>query len=1341
MVGREMSPVKANLPDLNWLHRSSVNLLRPAARVVPFLGAGISRAAGMPSGAELAARLIEVGTGEGVDFSRLASQDRRNCRAVADAWAGHDPSSEDRIRDIVHAELSPAEGRASPTRAQRAIAHIPSKLCLTLNYDRTVEAAARAEGISYRSLIGADLDTDTLRSIGEEEHDLYIVHLHGSLARVQSLVLTAGHYSHLNSLDRLGELFTLILYRYNVSFLGVSFDEPYLPSVFSYRAIRVPKHVFIGPGDEISKLTSGRGAVREAEHGIVSAGFPAGEWGAVDDFAEWLVRPEAAPVAEYELQPGPEPDPGYVPQRVVRRSDEESSAVLSIDIALGLVDLVDEEALAEEGRCVIQGAPGTGKTSLLRRLGECAPADELPIYVPLREVDAGGGQAEQLLSAWAARGEVLRNEKAPLGPEVFAARRFRFLFDGLDEVPHDRRAELGALIREIADALPQHKYVLAARPLEALEGFTEPPWRHFVLKARTEWREEFLASHGLALEDLLDVVEGLGANSSLLSVPFFLRTVVELHKTGGFGAVQDLRELTVRLVRTRVERDELLRLSATELVRWLARVALALTLAGRTSATLDELRRFEIAVPNAVGDLGDLVDLLVNRALLSLSGSHFAFQHRLMQEALAAEALEELGPQQQVLDAVAPRISAAVKGTRSEWTVPLEMLTARQFSWRQALRERDPRLVARTVTEDAPLDERRWAALTIWTHYLRSRTWMHDWHNPAPIQDSEVLARLLADPALSDILKEVVYALGIDQRQIRSNAIEVLGFTKWPGLLQATRELIVSDQDFVVRRHAASVARVNEFTSLFEPIKRRALEPEERSEAADMSSIAAHLAPDEELLQLAISFADGGIETEISRRQLKRLSDADRVRLMRIRTGIETEPLRSDKEEFIELVGGINRASAKTAEDVGWIATCWSITDQEVVDWLSVRDPGAVGVADALDAGRAYFYQVVPLLMAYSTRILRQVGAREELIHRVEEVRANTDIPTQGFPAGPGFEESKGETEPSLVWLLDRPAEQSDALLMRNARYFAQSAEDLSHRDRLRLRRRLGRWWRDGQLSTAVHRTSRNTYTVEGWAAAWLSYGPVIDASLRADQWAEIALFGFNVNDLHEWLQRQHSRAGERLAAELCQDQRIGAWADLLRAIPVSPSNEMLEAMIGRARRVDDAYKLSAIGERLVAANDIESLRSLAGIGSGFARGVLPFLAAAGDYDAQEKLLRRLERALRKAELPQHTEELRWLDGVEDVRLLPKVINCLRLAYPLGDETHPNVVGPLQAAIRGIGGMAAIEAYDELLKESIPGIQFVRPQRDAIAQSLLAESGRRATRALSSRTDLPLLSD
>lgn len=1333
--------------DLGWLHRGPAGLLRPSRLVVPFIGAGLSRGMGLPGGAELAGELRRLAAEAGVDLSALPATNIDNCLAVADAWARRDPDTEAEIRDAVATFVEAAETTAEPTVAQQALVRIDSRICLTLNWDLGLEAAARAQGVPFKSLIAAELRNDDLPIIAAEPEDrqeLLIVHLHGSLEKHESLVLTAGSYDQLRRDGLVSDLFTVVLNRYHACFLGISFDEPYLGSVFHENATRSPRHVFIASESAAKALAEGKGKVTAVEQGILAVGFTDGRYTMVDEFAEWLVRTEPPPRVDATAAPGPLPDPYYVKQTLVKRPDpeknDEEGIGIDLGVALGLVDTATEEEIVTVDRCVLQGDPGTGKTTLVRHLGRLADPGYLPIYVSLRNLDPAPGLPENVLFEWARLGEVLRDEEAPLGPEVFAARRFHFFFDGLDEAPKQRRAELAKRLREVAEALPQHRYLIAARPITELDEFDATVWQRYILSVRRGWADDYLLARGIQPDALQEAVSWTSIRSGLFAEPFYLAALVELFEAGGLSQVGDLRELILRLIEVRVERDELLRLSAAEIVPWLRRVAFAFTLAGRTSADLVELRQFQIDVSGALGSLDDLLESLVNRSLLGDSAGNYIFQHRLLQEALAAEELRRLGPTQEVLATVAPRISDRVMGVRAAWVVPLGMLLASDEVWRQAIRDRDPLFVARYVPSEADQDERRWAANALWDHYLSSKLWMHDWQDPIRLQDSEVLGNLLNDPELSDIRERVITGLSASQRQVCSNAIEVLGFTNWPGLLAATRSLIVNSDDFVVRRHAASVARHRQFTSLFEPIRRRALAAKDSSEASDMTSIALALCPREELLGLAESLAGQGRDVALARGQLARLSAAERIRYLRVLTKTEGEPLRSLREDFLAVLAELRRASAKTAEDVGYIAAVWSINEPSVIEWMRRRPLAAVGVIDAIDSGNAYRYQVLGLLGAFSLEALRDAGADPKLVTDLGRMREPHPDPAPPPADLFSFESPPQSTGPEgkLADLLAEPAAKSDATLLHNARYLAGAAAKLDVDARRNLRGRLGRWWRDGELEKAVQHTPGG-YTLSHWAAAWLFYGPAIDASLDVQRWAEVAVFGLNFNDIQEWLGRHHTRAKERRAAELCKAKGIAAWSDLVAVVPLAPSPALIEGMLIHARRVDDSYKLTRLGERLADLDDLPTLRRLAGIGSGFAEGLLPNLAAAGDVKAQRKLLRRLRRSLEQGETRSYSEQLQWLGSVRDESLIGDLIGCLRLAQPLEGDAYPDVIAPLRAAMEAIGGEPVIAAYDEVVEEDVPGIQFLRLARNAIAQGMLSKAGVEAATRLSEEIGLPLI--
>jgi hypothetical protein len=282
--------------DLSWVPEPAARLLRSPAEVVPFIGAGISIGAGIPSGSRLAAELLRRGGERGIDFSELTGEDREDCRRVADCWARRDPVVEEDIRVAVEEIISAAAVESRPTLCQRELVRTPSRICLTLNYDLSLERAAAQQRIEHRSVLVGEIDNDLLTKIAHpEDHPLLVVHLHGSVTDRESLVLTGGAYQEATLSSGLGRLMEHVLLTWRVCLLGVSFDEGYIATLFQANAPREPRHVFVGPAAEVQKIRSGRGAIGEVTHAIAFAPFPDGEFAVLDAFARRLTSPPEEP--------------------------------------------------------------------------------------------------------------------------------------------------------------------------------------------------------------------------------------------------------------------------------------------------------------------------------------------------------------------------------------------------------------------------------------------------------------------------------------------------------------------------------------------------------------------------------------------------------------------------------------------------------------------------------------------------------------------------------------------------------------------------------------------------------------------------------------------------------------------------------------------------------------------------------------------------------------------------------------------------------------------------------------------------------------------------------------
>jgi hypothetical protein len=256
-------------------------LLTAPDRLLPVVGAGLSRAAGLPSGPGLAAWLVhEHGGG--------ASNAVDNCLTVADTILGdrRDDRSIRELQEAVAAHLDLRLWDYTLTPAHKVLTRVRSGLVATFNYDLLLEDAADRQDIDHASLTLRDTDDLADALHGSPKADLVILHLHGHVQQPETIILDASSYSeHVNSLIVRNVLSTLFMTR-TVAFLGTALDEPYLLAGLQTWADRKPRHLLFTDDASAAAMTGGRAAISAPRHGVIVSPFPTGEWSQVDVIAE-----------------------------------------------------------------------------------------------------------------------------------------------------------------------------------------------------------------------------------------------------------------------------------------------------------------------------------------------------------------------------------------------------------------------------------------------------------------------------------------------------------------------------------------------------------------------------------------------------------------------------------------------------------------------------------------------------------------------------------------------------------------------------------------------------------------------------------------------------------------------------------------------------------------------------------------------------------------------------------------------------------------------------------------------------------------------------------------------
>jgi hypothetical protein len=1308
-------------PTSPWPGPHLAGLLRPCTWPVPLLGAGISAGAGLPLGSQLAAWIEAHELAAGVEFSSLQPAERSSPLRVSQLLIDERPRVVDPLRQAVRDLFVERCGAAQLTPELLHLARTPGRLIVTLNYDDLIERAASEQGIEVCSLSRDEIHGLIGGLLPRPTDALRVVHVHGSVRSSEPFVLDMDGYSQAMAHGDIPVLFGAIISQRSFCLLGTSFEEPYLRDLFRRYRDHPPRHVIVC--EEPSTGLAAPAALGSLE-GIVACSYPVGRHAVVVDFCAALVEcDDEVTAAGTIVAPAQLPrDPLYVQRRLLPLEGDEDPRVA---LLLGRVQLLHETGLIAQTRAVVIGAPGSGKTELLRRLAVESPAGERVALVRLRDVRELTGTPEMLLGDWLGLadpvfGTIEANQAAQ------GAIRVHLLLDALDEQAPGIRQAAAAAIARVGERFPAIRMTLTSRPSAALD-LLPPDWQRYELVCDTQWADEFLQAAG---DTRLDLEQRLGsaraAVAPLLTIPFYLRRLRDFTDEELSAATsQDALALILALLDRSIDEDpNLARVTATTR-RWLSDVALRMQLTGRRSVPMTDLQPLTARLD--LGDVALLTDQLAGRSLLEENAGEWSFGHRLFSDALVAHALRSEDPAAW-LDVMAP-IAFSRSALREDWRSPFELLASGSDRWRRAVAGRDPVAAARVTPPSAPRDERRRAIHTLWRLAHDLQIWILG-GGPNEPDDAARIAAMLAPGDLNDELRHFEEALDSPSRYDRANALDVL-LTTEPGRAESRiPEVLNNESDSTVRRNAATWARKLEITAAADAVLARALDPADEPEATDMASIALYLADPGEQASAARRILRAGNKAVLGYELSDEAPQLDRLLWLRDQFRADPDQPNSWLEQHVLDVlleiADIDDASASAAGEV--LALAHASLPQSL-SWVAANPAAGRGIVLALSREQVHTYQIVDLLLALGSDQLGAAGANDDTVEWIRAVEQARDQRVDAADVAPARDDP-APTAPSLEDVLALSREHRFAALVRQAGRRARQARAAPEAIQGQVRAVINESWQGRNLRAAVEHTEGGA-TVEHWASLVLTYGPATSFSLNDARWVEVATCGWLFGDQITWLGEQVTQERLDVAADAAP---LGArhLSDLLmiaQGRDISPSrviariDDLTAPIVGA-----DRYRLL---HGLAAAQLPAAVRHLCERHPEVADMASPLLAAAGDVQAQRVELAKLLNDFGAGRVVDRHDAL-WLDELADPSLLEPLVEVVTAGKQR--ESEPGAFDAVEnalVAVERIGGRRALDALDLIVAEPPwPGAQWLYKMRENILQRELASAARAATAAV-----------
>jgi hypothetical protein len=675
------------------------------AHVVPFVGSGMTAAAGAPRTSALARELARR-----CGLSVPADAGLVDVTARAEAAFGASVVQE-------HLAEMVTGWRLHPTPALTALCAVPAGRVLTTNYDDGIERSARSRGIHPVSLLPDD--TRMLQAPGDD--DLHIVHLHGMPAKPSTLVLPGRGMSELASNEVFTRFMSATMASSNVLYLGFSFAaaEVHLIGILTWLADNVDTclpHYLILPEQEIEQrsnemdMFSGLGFVEVV-------GYKLDRVHAMVERVALTLAPRAG-VGSAEAPSSREIPTTVQPVLVESQADDEQEQlqqkISGFDHGWsGSEAITTPEAMLATGHALLIAAPGMGKTTLVERLPKLAPGrpcarGSLKGFSPGREDSPPEEAIARLL-------QTVEDRRIAL--EELDGAGCVLALDGLDEVEEHLRPQAAEAILAAVSRWPGHQWLVTSRPCEELQTLTDAGFTSFHILPSRRWARKYLETRSVPQDRIEQaMLHGYGLGD-LLGIPLFAARLADRLLEGVTEELSPLELLVAE--QYAASADEALRTfqPRVDLTGWMRSLAVALELRGRSRAQATELA--QVTGPDRLGG-EEARRRLVDASLLTDIPGIAAFPLKTLQEGLCADAILKAADPPAVLRHVACTEVEGVERLREdiELTIDLVFEDANR-DLRVALRALDEQRWARTVLTRGTMQDAREALEILHSAHVR----------------------------------------------------------------------------------------------------------------------------------------------------------------------------------------------------------------------------------------------------------------------------------------------------------------------------------------------------------------------------------------------------------------------------------------------------------------------------------------------------------------------------------------------------------------------------------------------------------------------------------------------